>query len=57
MEIVFDLLKAELYVHYYDQSHFCREFQRMTGHPPQKFIRDVPNEFGRRLVRRQVVSA
>lgn len=53
----FDLLKAELYDHYYDQSHFTREFQRMTGHPPQKFMREVPNEFGRRLARHQRASA
>jgi len=49
----FDLLKAELYDHYYDQSHFTKEFQRMTGYPPQTFMRDVVNEFGRQLVRRQ----
>ena len=49
----FDLLKAELYDHYYDQSHFTKEFQRMTGYPPQTFMRDVGNEFGRQLVRRQ----
>ena len=48
----FDLLKAELYDHYYDQSHFTREFNRMTGHPPQTFMREVSNEFGRRLATR-----
>src|SRR5262245_37805520 len=53
----FDLLKAQLYDHYYDQAHFTREFKRMTGHPPQKFMRDVPNEFGRRLARQQIASA
>jgi AraC-like DNA-binding protein len=51
--IPFDLLKAELYDHYYDQSHFSREFHRMTGHPPQRFIREVSNDFGRRLARQQ----
>ncbi|HJZ73684.1 MAG TPA: helix-turn-helix domain-containing protein [Vicinamibacterales bacterium] len=54
--VSFDLLKAELYDHYYDQSHFSREFQRMTGHPPQKFMREVRNEFGRRLVQQQGAS-
>jgi len=49
----FDLLKADLYDHYYDQAHFIREFRRMTGHSPQRFVRDVSNEFGRHLVRRQ----
>jgi len=54
--VSFDLLKADLYDHYYDQSHFTREFHRMTGHPPQTFMREVPNEFGRRLVRQQPAS-
>jgi hypothetical protein len=53
----FDLLKADLYDHYYDQPHFTKEFQRMTGHPPLTFMREVSNEFGRRLVRRQASSA
>jgi AraC-like DNA-binding protein len=46
----FDELKDELYDYYYDQSHFTREFHRMTGHSPQRFIQTVPNEFGRRLL-------
>lgn len=49
----FDVIKAELYDHYYDQSHFTKEFRKMTGHSPGKFIREVSNEFGRRLVRHQ----
>jgi len=53
----FDLLKAELYDHYYDQSHFTRDFKRMTGHPPQKFIHEVSNEFGRRLASQQTSQA
>ena len=52
----FDLFKAELYDHYYDQAHFTKEFRRMTGHSPRQFIRDVSNEFGRRLVRQQALS-
>ena len=52
----FDLVKAELYDHYYDQAHFTREFRRMTGHSPQRFVREVSNEFGRRLVRQQASS-
>jgi hypothetical protein len=48
----FDLLKADLYDHYYDQARFTREFKPMTGHPPQMFMRDVSNEFGRRLARK-----
>ena len=46
----FDMFKAELYDHYYDQAHFTKEFRKMTGHPPGKFIREVSNEFGRRLM-------
>jgi len=49
----FDVFKAELYDHYYDQAHFTKEFRRMTGHSPGKFVRDVSNEFGRRLVGHQ----
>ena len=52
----FDLLKADLYDHYYDQSHFTKEFRRMTGHPPQTFMREVSNEFGRRLLIREASS-
>jgi hypothetical protein len=32
------------------------EFQRMTGHPPQTFMLEVSNEFGRRLLVRQASS-
>ena len=45
----FDLLKADLYEYYYDQSHFTKEFKRMTGYSPQRFSLEVANEFGRRL--------
>ena len=55
--VSFDLLKAELYDHYFDQSHFSKEFSRMTGHPPQMFMREVSNEFGRRLARQQASPA
>lgn len=46
----FGRFRDELYDYYYDQAHFTREFRRMTGHSPANFVRDVPNEFGRRLV-------
>ena len=45
----YELLKEELYDYYYDQAHFSKEFKKMTGHPPGKFIIDVSNEFGRSL--------
>jgi len=45
----YDELKDELYDYYYDQSHFTREFKRMTGLSPRRFTQDVSNEFGRRL--------
>jgi len=45
----FDLFRHELYDYYYDQSHFTKEFIKMTGYPPRKFTRQVRNEFGRRL--------
>jgi AraC-like DNA-binding protein len=45
----FDLLKDDLYEDYYDQSHFIKEFKRMTGYPPRKFALEIANEFGRRI--------
>jgi AraC-like DNA-binding protein len=45
----YDALKDELYDYYYDQAHFTKEFKKMTGYSPRKFIREVSNEFGRRL--------
>jgi AraC-like DNA-binding protein len=47
--VTYDSLKEELYEYYYDQAHFTKEFKKMTGYPPQKFILEVSNEFGRRL--------
>jgi AraC-like DNA-binding protein len=47
----FDLVKEELYDYYYDQSHFTKEFVKMTGHSPRRFGLEVANEFGRRLLR------
>ena len=46
---LFDLLKNDLYEYYYDQSHFTKEFRKMTGYSPRKFSLEVSNEFGRRL--------
>jgi methylphosphotriester-DNA--protein-cysteine methyltransferase len=48
----FDLVKDELYDYYYDQSHFTKEFVKMTGHSPRRFGLEVANEFGRRLLQR-----
>jgi AraC-like DNA-binding protein len=48
----FDLLKEDLHEHYFDQAHFTKEFRQMTGYSPQRFTREVPNEFGRRLSQR-----
>lgn len=45
----FDLLKKDLYEHYYDQAHFTKEFRKKTGYSPKRFSSEVFNEFGRRL--------
>lgn len=48
----FDRIKKDLYEDYYDQSHFAKEFRRMTGYAPRRFSSEVSNEFGRRLTLR-----
>lgn len=45
----YDLLRDDLYDYYYDQAHFTKEFNRMTGHSPRNFILHVHNDFGRLL--------
>jgi AraC-like DNA-binding protein len=47
----YDEVKDELYDYYFDQSHFTREFKRMTGFSPRQFNIEVSNEFGRRLLK------
>jgi AraC-like DNA-binding protein len=46
----FERLREELYELYYDQSHFSKEFRRLTGYPPRAFREAISNEFGRRLL-------
>ncbi|WP_083636253.1 AraC family transcriptional regulator [Bradyrhizobium sp. AS23.2] len=48
----YDTFAQEIYDSYHDQSHFTKEFKRMTGFPPLRFSRGVTNEFGRRLSQR-----
>ena len=45
----FEEFKEELYNYYYDQSHFVKEFKRMTGFSPLWFSQKVTNEFGKKL--------
>jgi|SRR4029077_784181 len=48
----FELLKDDLFEYYYDQSHFTKEFKKMTGYSPRRFSLEVSNEFGRLLALR-----
>lgn len=45
----FELLKEDLFEYYYDQSHFTKEFKKMTGYSPRRFSLEISNEFGRLL--------
>ena len=45
----FELLKDDLFEFYYDQSHFTKEFKKMTGYSPRRFSLEISNEFGRLL--------
>lgn len=45
----YEVLKQEFEDYYYDQAHFTKEFTKMTGYSPRRFVRDIPNEFGRRI--------
>jgi AraC-like DNA-binding protein len=47
----FESLVPDLYEDYYDQAHFVKEFNKMTGYSPGRFGREVTNEFGRRILR------
>jgi methylphosphotriester-DNA--protein-cysteine methyltransferase len=40
------LTHKEFYDHYYDESHFIREFRRFTGMPPAK-LESTVNNFGK----------
>jgi AraC-like DNA-binding protein len=48
----FDQLRDDMYEYYYDQSHFTREFKKITGYSPRRFTNEVFNEFGRRVTLR-----
>jgi AraC-like DNA-binding protein len=39
-------MEKEFYNHYYDQSHFIKEFKRFTGLPPTRF-ENATNDFGK----------
>jgi AraC-like DNA-binding protein len=48
----YEAIRDAMYDHYYDESHFHKEFKRMTGHAPGHFRRQITNEFGRRVTLR-----
>jgi AraC-like DNA-binding protein len=48
----YESIRDALYQHYYDESHFHKEFKRMTGYAPAHYRRHVTNQFGRILTLR-----
>jgi len=48
----YESIRDALYQHYYDESHFYKEFKKMTGYAPAHYRRHVTNEFGRILTLR-----
>jgi AraC-like DNA-binding protein len=42
----YNLTKDYMYLYFYDQAHFIKEFKRFTGHSPLRFSKS-DNEFGR----------
>lgn len=48
----YEVIREALYEQYYDESHFNREFKKMTGHTPAHFNRQISNEFGRKVTLR-----
>jgi AraC-like DNA-binding protein len=50
------MIRDALYQHYYDESHFYKDFKRMTGYSPAHYRSYVANEFGRILTLRQRFS-
>jgi AraC-like DNA-binding protein len=45
----YEQIRAELDAFYYDQSHFTREFKRLTGFPPRRYMQQINSEFCRRI--------
>lgn len=50
----FDLIKDDLYECYYDQSHFTKEFKKMTGYSPRGLASGIVNDLGRLHSFRQI---
>jgi len=46
-------LTADMYSYYYDQAHFAKDFKKMTGSSPGRFVSGVSNSFGRKLTATQ----
>jgi AraC-like DNA-binding protein len=48
----YEALRTELDSFYYDQAHFTREFKRLTGFPPRRYMQQINSEFCRRIASR-----
>jgi len=48
----YEVVRTQLDSFYYDQAHFTREFKRLTGFPPRRYMREINSDFCRRIASR-----
>jgi AraC-like DNA-binding protein len=48
----YESVRSQLDSFYYDQAHFTREFKRLTGFPPRRYMHEINSDFCRRIAAR-----